>query len=607
MAVNKHFHSSNLTAIATEQNLYANLVAEAIQIYGHDVFYLDRQLVAEDNVLGEDALSKFNTQVSIEMYMENGEGGYAGERELMTQFGLQNLSEATFVVSKSRYQELTKQITIETETDTTGGSLLLESGTITSDKFEDASSYIVSEMAVTDADRPLEGDLIYHPTLKKLFEINFVDHDEPFHQLDNNPVYKMKCRLFEYSSEDLATGIEAVDAIEDALINLSSEYQFTLEQEFSLNQFLRIDSAQDNTGLMLADGEFGYSTLQIPDFGVANNGADALNWANSSMDVLNGTITGQSLPYQRTGAEGQLEIWVYVTALPSSGSYMAILDSGGSSIAYGDAGAANHYRFGIDYQGNLAWHSYSSGSATPTTTTLGSKFTVGSWHHFLVSQDVDVESNKRIRIYVDGNKEFDASSGNSYEHIIGSTNYNLGSSSAGTVATGGSTNITYASLNGFLSAFVAHVGDFETLLEGTLGDLPSRLDPTYVSRFMDETGGITIDADTLTFDDDGQDQDLTSPQELPFPQNETLGAAYNLLYNTADDATDYIIGEDEDVGGQSLLAEDGGYIISEDYIIGGGSVTGDRAVAQNDIFDNLDDDILDFSEKNPFGDSGSAD
>lgn len=604
MAVNKHFHSSNLTSIATEQNLYANLVTEAIQIYGHDVFYLDRQLVAEDNVLGEDALSKFNTQASIEMYMENGEGGYAGERELMTQFGLQNLSEATFVVSKSRYQELTKQFTIEDETDNTGGSLLLESGTITSDKFEDSSSYIVSETAVTDADRPLEGDLIYHPTLKKLFEINFVDHDEPFHQLDNNPVYKLKCRLFEYSSEDLATGIEAVDAIEDALTNLASDYQFTLEQEFTVNEFLRIDSAQDNTGLMLADGEFGYSTLQIPDFGVANNGAGVLKWANASMDVLNGTITGQSLPYQRTSAEGQLEIWVYVNALPSSGSFMAILDSGGSSIAHAAAGAANHYRFGIDYQGNLAWHSYSSGSATPTTTTLASKFTVGSWHHFMVSQSVDNFGNKVMRMYVDGNKEFDASSGNAYEHIIGSTNYNLGSNSAGTVATGGSTNITYASLNGFLSAFVAHIGDFETLLEGSAGDLSSRLDPAYISRSLDETGGITIDADSLTFDDNGQNQDLATP-ELPFPQNETLGAAYNLLYNTADDATDYIIGEDEDVGGQSLLAEDGGYIISEEYIIGGGSVTGDRAVAQNDIFDTLDDDILDFSESNPFGDPGS--
>ena len=123
---------------------------------------------------------------------------------------------------------------------------------------------------------------------------------------------------------------------------------------------------------------------------------------------------------------------------------------------------------------------------------------------------------------------------------------------------------------------------------------------------MDETGGLTLDTNTLTFDDNSQNNDLASPQELVFPQNDTLGAAYNLLYNTADDATDYIIGEDEDVGGQSLLLEGGGYLISEDYIIGGGSATGDRQVAQNDLFETLDDNILDFSESNPFGDAGSA-
>jgi hypothetical protein len=79
MAVNKYFHTSGVTAIATEQSLYANLIAEAIQIHGHDVYYLDRTLIAEDNVLGEDSLSKFNTQSLIEMYMEDSGGGYAGE------------------------------------------------------------------------------------------------------------------------------------------------------------------------------------------------------------------------------------------------------------------------------------------------------------------------------------------------------------------------------------------------------------------------------------------------------------------------------------------------------------------------------------------------
>jgi len=242
MAVNKHFHTSNVSAIASEQNLYADLVAEAIQIHGHDVYYLDRTLVAEDSVLGEDSLSKFNTQSLIEMYMEDSGGGYAGEQELMSQFGLQNLSEATFVVSKTRFQEKTKQVQIETGTDSTSsGSIQLESGTLSTSKLEGEIFYIINETDATDADRPLEGDAIYHPTLKKLFEINFVDHDDPFHQLDNNPVYKMRCRLFDYGSEALDTGITDIDAIETALSTASSDYQITLESATVAGQSLTID------------------------------------------------------------------------------------------------------------------------------------------------------------------------------------------------------------------------------------------------------------------------------------------------------------------------------------------------------------------------------
>ena len=59
MAVNRHFHTSNVAAVTTEQNLYSDLIAEAIQIYGHDVFYIDRTIVAEDSVFGEDSLSIF--------------------------------------------------------------------------------------------------------------------------------------------------------------------------------------------------------------------------------------------------------------------------------------------------------------------------------------------------------------------------------------------------------------------------------------------------------------------------------------------------------------------------------------------------------------------
>ena len=261
MAVNKAFHTDNSTSLQTEKNLYSDLVKEAIQIYGHDVYYIDRTTVAIDNVLGEDSLSKFTTQVPIEMYVENAEGGYEGEKELMNQFGLENRNELTLVVHKNRFQDLTKQIRIESGTDTTGGAILLESGTI--DQSEDSSVletvtsgsdfYILTETDATDSDRPLEGDLVFHPILNKIFEINFVDHDEPFHQLDNNPVFKLSCKQFEYGSDALDTGITDIDSIEDALTRNSRDFEFTLEQSSAVNENINIQHARSNFGLLLEE------------------------------------------------------------------------------------------------------------------------------------------------------------------------------------------------------------------------------------------------------------------------------------------------------------------------------------------------------------------
>ena len=257
MAVNKHFHTSGVAAVTTEQNLYRDLVTEAIQIYGHDVFYIDRTLVAIDTILGEDTLSKFKNAQKIEMYMENADGGFAGEREIINQFGLQNLSEATFVVSKQQFQSKTTQITIEEGTSSgNGGSILLEDGTDPStSKFEGSDYYLLLETTATDSDRPYEGDAVYHPILKKMFQINYVDDDVPFFQLDANPVYKLRCRLFDYSAEALDTGVTDIDAIETALTVSTSDFQFTLEQDPAIGQNAIL--LETERGRLLAEDETG--------------------------------------------------------------------------------------------------------------------------------------------------------------------------------------------------------------------------------------------------------------------------------------------------------------------------------------------------------------
>ena len=190
-----------------EQTLYEDLLIEQLKVFGHDVYYLPRTLIKEDTLFGEDVLSKFDDAYGIEMFMEQVEG-YGGEKELVSKFGLEIRDEATFVVSRRRWISL-----------------------IGAD-----SNLIVST-------RPNEGDLIYFPRLQKLFEINFVDHDDPFFQVDNVPVYKLYCSTFEYSSEQLDTGITAIDTIEEGASLDVLFYQITLEQAADYNENMALEDA----------------------------------------------------------------------------------------------------------------------------------------------------------------------------------------------------------------------------------------------------------------------------------------------------------------------------------------------------------------------------
>ncbi len=252
MAVNSIFHTGSTHSTLAERNLYQELVTESIQIFGHDCHYIDRESVAEDTFLGEDALSKFVHARKIEMYTQDNQG-WGGNDLLMSKFGLQDMSEVTFVVSVPRFQELTQQIAIETGTDTTGGAILLEDASI--DQSSNSSTlagdfYLLKDTATDGNNRPFEGDLIFHPIFKMLFEVKSVEDEEPFYQVDNLPVYKMKCQIFDYSSEKLDTGVSVIDAIEDNLSTDTLLYQFTLEQSSAVNENIRIHDTATTRGLL---------------------------------------------------------------------------------------------------------------------------------------------------------------------------------------------------------------------------------------------------------------------------------------------------------------------------------------------------------------------
>jgi hypothetical protein len=181
------------TGTKPEQHLYEDLIIEQLQIYGQDVYYIPRKMAGVDNIFGEDNSSSFEDSYLIEMYMETTDG-YEGEKDLMSKFGLDIQDDATFVVARRRWEQF---VSVD-------------------------NNIIVSS-------RPNEGDLIYFPKASKLFEITFVDHDDPFYQVHNLPTYKLKCKTFEYASEAIDTGIAEIDAIEDDNSLDMLSHQFTLE------------------------------------------------------------------------------------------------------------------------------------------------------------------------------------------------------------------------------------------------------------------------------------------------------------------------------------------------------------------------------------------
>ena len=185
MATNPYFKQG----VRSEQTVYEDIIIEALKMYGQDVYYLPREIVNKDNIFLDDVPSRFGNAYKVEMYIENTEA-FDGEGDLFTKFGIELRDQANFIVSRRRWKSLV-------------GNRLAENNF-----------------------RPREGDLIYLTLSESLFEIRKVETETPFYQLSNLPTFKMQCELFEYNDEDLDTGIDTIDGVEE---EAAFQYQLTLD------------------------------------------------------------------------------------------------------------------------------------------------------------------------------------------------------------------------------------------------------------------------------------------------------------------------------------------------------------------------------------------
>jgi hypothetical protein len=166
-----------------EQGLVQDLVDEQIKLFGTDIYYMPRTIL-RDNTLDDIIYNKYTEQFQIEMMLQNVEG-FGSPSEFISKFGLRITDEVRFSVSQRRWDE---EVTEHNPTLTVDG-------------------------------RPNEGDLLYFPLTKDLYEIKFVEREDPFYQLGKVYYYTMTAEIYEYGSDDISTGVAEIDVIETLFSN----------------------------------------------------------------------------------------------------------------------------------------------------------------------------------------------------------------------------------------------------------------------------------------------------------------------------------------------------------------------------------------------------
>ena len=206
-----NFYFNNFSN-SQEQVLIEDLVLESIKIYGHDMYYCPRTLIAKDDIYGEDTISEYKTAYYIDLYIRNFDS-YEGDGNFLSKFNLEIRDQMTLTVSVRNFMNEIGNIEL--------------------------------------IDRPQEGDLIYIPMLDRLLVIKYVNKNPVFYQMGAIQMYDLVCEMFEYSSERFSTGIEAIDSIETDLSLDASEYALLTQDGFIIT---------DQDGYQIVQGGYNFET-----------------------------------------------------------------------------------------------------------------------------------------------------------------------------------------------------------------------------------------------------------------------------------------------------------------------------------------------------------
>ena len=175
----------------SEQGLIQDLINEQLRMYGVEVHYLPRQYITQRTVIREVIESEFNNAYPIEAYVDTYEG-YSDNPTILSKFGIQALNEITLTISRERFKNY-------------------------------ISPLIKDQPNIKLSTRPREGDLVYFPLGKRLFEVKYVEHEKPFYQLQGLYTYQLRCELFRYEDEVIDTDVVEIDDIISGADDINGE------------------------------------------------------------------------------------------------------------------------------------------------------------------------------------------------------------------------------------------------------------------------------------------------------------------------------------------------------------------------------------------------
>ena len=544
MALNPFF----LQGSQSEQRLTQDLINEHLKIFGVDITYIPRKFVRKQTIIKEVQSSTFDDNFLLEAYINTFEG-YGGQGDIMTKFGVSLRDELTVTISKERFEDF-------------------------------ISPFLEADDDYELSTRPREGDVIFFPLGERLFEVKFVEHEDPFYQLGKNYVYKLKCELFEYEDEVFDTDIEEIDSQLEDLGFISTLQLISVGTTATANAQLNVSNRGYIREITLNNDGSGYTSTPNVAITTAPNVAGNIN------------ATAIAITTERAGIFSIDRIVLTHAGIGYTEPPIVTI-SGGGGVGAAATAAVELSNFGIvDFTMSNNGVGY---AATPTVSIVGASTSPAS-------AEVNLLADNTI------SDVFVKNAGIGFTQVPTiiisdpSTTQGVGNFERGEIVKGLSSGIEARVKEWDLDTKIlkiSNVGIGTTMAAFIAGEIIQATESTFFNVGITTTATIGISTTILTgINTSGiiLNQNLN---QVTFGQSIIIGTGATVINIGSNSIT--ISTPSLNTTGVTTSVSFGSTVLSNYALDFFSEENQDTTFESNDIIESEADDIIDFSEGNPFG------